>query len=317
MAPSVTLLTLNGFPVFVRLQAFRVYLSLICSRAREFIELRRKDSEWYVLNMHKQVLEILSCEGKFSGEHLEPDEIVKRGLASKGFEGISAYIEHGEEKEINKRTALRTRKIWFDLGELPKPPIMLPEVYWKKAQVLYNGEKLTLDKRLYSVWPKDAVDVEVLLGILNSDLFLLMREIDGRVEEGQAMNRNSLMVYEAENLGIPDPRRLSKRQAQRIKSAFNKLLEEERSVDEVESRKLYENLNKAVLALIGIEERVEELRKIVDALLNARIRGGGIYAEVTIGVEESARQQIMKMKHALLEEERSPKRKLTLDDFVV
>lgn len=92
------------------------------------------------------------------------------------------------------------RGITFTKAEPEYSKSLLVVLLWcslKKAQILYNKDGLTLDKRLYSIWPKDGIDPEVLLGILNSDLLLLMREIDGRVEEEQAMNRNSVMIYEA------------------------------------------------------------------------------------------------------------------------
>jgi len=285
-------------------------------RQTEFIEVRKEDTDWFVLDLHELVQDIISSENSFTLEHLKPAEVAKRGLAKRGFKGCLNYINDGEEKGVNHKTALRSRRIWFDLGKLPKPPIMLPEVYWKKAQVLYNKDGITLDKRLYSVWAKDGIDVQILLGILNSDLLLMMREIDGRVEEGQSMNRNSLMVYEAENLKILDPRKLSKNQGDRIKRAFNELVKIERGCDQTTREELREELNKAVLAPIGMEKRAEEVRKTIEALLQARVSGGGIYAEVMIGAEQSERQQIMKMRGAALMEEK-PLKRVTLDDFVV
>lgn len=284
-------------------------------RQTEYIELRKEDSDWFVLDLHNIVKDILSSENGFAQEHLEPSEIVKKGLLKRGLGGCVDYIMSGEEKGINKKAALIARKVWFDLGNLPKPPIMLPEVYWRKAQTLYNKDKLTLDKRLYSVWPHEGIDNQVLLGILNSDLLLMMREIDGRVEEGQAMNRNSLMVYEAQALKILDPRKLGKSQKERIRKIFCEIVEKERESDPGTFEKMHNELNAAVLSPLGMEERAGDLKKTIHALLQARIGGGGIYAEVIIGTEPSERQQIMNMRGAALVEEKSPK-KITLDDFV-
>ena len=231
-------------------------------RQTEYIELRKEDSNWFVLDLHNVVKDILSQENGFAQEHIKPSEIVKKGLLKKGLNGCLNYIISGEEKGINKKAALRARKVWFDLGELPKPPIMLPEVYWRKAQVLYNKDKLTLDKRLYSVWPHEGIDTQVLLGILNSDLLLMMREIDGRVEEGQAMNRNSLMVYEAQALRILDPRKLNKNQKERIKRIFCEILEKERTSDQTTLEKMRDELNEAVLSPLGMEERLKTSEKL-------------------------------------------------------
>jgi type I restriction-modification system DNA methylase subunit len=284
-------------------------------RQTEFVNLKKEDTDWYVLDLHSLVQEILSGENKSVLEHSDTAEIVKKEMARRSYIGLLNYIKQGETKGINKKPALRSRRVWFDVGELPKPPIMFPEVYWKKAQVLYNEEGLTLDKRLYSIWPKDNVDPKTLLGILNSDLLLLMREIDGRIEEGQAMNRNSVMVYEAENLRILDPRQLSSDDANRIKKTLEEIIEKEREADEEKLRYLHRELNKAVLAPLGLEDRVGELEKIIGALLDARIRGGGVHAEVIIQVEGDGYQKIMGLRGAALEEERTKKR-VTLDDFV-
>lgn len=285
-------------------------------RQTEFIEIGKKDTDWFVLDLHGIVQEILSSEDKTLTEHLEPAEIVKRGFVNRGFHGLSDYIEHGEKIGINRRPALRSRKIWFDLGHLPRPPIMFPEVYWKKAQVLSNTDGLTLDKRLYSIWPKKNSDPVVLLGILNSGVLLMMREIDGRVEEGQAMNRNSVMVYEAKNLKILDPRKLSKREASRIKKAFQELVEKEHRCNKQELNKLHEELDKAVLAPLGMEEKAKELRTTVEALLQARIVGGGMHAEVIIGTEKSEREEIMRIRSRISGEEAMRVERITLDDFI-
>ena len=127
------------------------------------------------------------------------------------------------------------------------------------------------------------------------------------------MNRNSVMIYEAKNLRILDPRKLSKKETRRIKKAFIKLMKNERKCNENTLKSLRRELNRAVLAPMGMENRAEELEKTIQALLEARVTGGGIHAEVVIGIEESERQKIMKLKGARLMEERT--RAVTLEDF--
>ena len=284
-------------------------------RQTEYIELKKEDTDWFVLDIHRITDEILSARSESIRENSAPPEVVKQGLRDRGFHELLSYIEQGEDLGIHKVSSVRSRKIWFDLGELPRPLMMFPEVYWKKAQILYNRDGITLDKRLYSIWPEKGIDPEVLLGILNSDLLLLMREIDGRVEEGQAMNRNSVMIYEAKNLRILDPRKLSGKESRRIKQAFIKLIENERKYDANKLRSLRMELNRAVLSPMGMENRAEELEKTIQALLEARVKGGGIHAEVVIGVEESERQKIMKLKGARLKEEKI--KVVTLEDFLI
>lgn len=285
-------------------------------RQTEFIKLLKEDSNWWVLDLHDIIEEILSNVDKSLFEDKKPVEVVKQELKKRGHIGLLNYLNHGEEIGIHKRASLCSRKVWFDLKDLPRPPIMLSEVYWRKAQVIYNKDKLTLDKRLYSIYPKKNLDPFVLLGIMNSDLLLFMREIEGRVEEGQAMNRNTLMVYEAEALKILDPRKLSLKERKRILRAFTELVENERTVDDEKLKKLCIELNTSVLAPLGIEDRVEELEKIIGNLLLARIKGAGLHSEVIIEVEESERQQIMRITGAIPQKRKHRSARVTLDDFI-
>jgi hypothetical protein len=284
-------------------------------RQTEFIKLLKEDSNWWVLDLHDITKEILSNYDN-SFEDKQPVGVVKQELKRRGHIGLLKYINHGEEIGIHKRASLCSRKVWFDLKDLPRPPIMLSEVYWKKAQVIYNKDKLTLDKRLYSIYPKKNVDPFVLLGIMNSDLLLLMREIEGRIEEGEAMNRNTLMVYEAEELKTVDPRKLSMKEATRIVRAFNELVENERTANKEALKKMRKELNKSVLAPLGIEDRIEELEKIIENLLLARIKGAGLHSQVIIEVEESERQQIMRIRGAISEKRKHRSARVTLDDFI-
>lgn len=282
-------------------------------RQTDFIRLDKEETDWYVLDIHNIIYGVLTKKEDSIRTNSDLIGVIKRSLRYEGFETLVNYIEHGESLGINNVRSVKSRRIWFDLGELPKPPIMFPEVYWKKAQTLYNIDKITLDKRLYSLWPKEGVDENVILGILNSDLLLLMREIDGRVEEGQAMKRNSVMIYEAKGLKIPDPRKLSKDESERIKNALINLMENERKCDEKTIESLRRELNKAVLAPLNMEDRAEELEKITKALLEARIKGGGMQAEVIIGIEEPEFKKIMNLKGGIITEETNSK--ITLDNY--
>jgi len=282
-------------------------------RQTEFIELKREDTNWFVLDVHDIVNQILSAKEESIRKTSDPIEAIKQGLKDRGFQALLSYIQHGESLGINQIRSVQSRKVWFDLGKLPRPIIMFPEVYWKKAQVLYNKERLTLDKRLYQICPKKDINAEVLLAILNSDLLLLMREIDGRVEEGQAMNRNSVMIYEANALSVLNPRKLSKKESNRIREAFIKLVENERTCDENTLRLLQRELNNAVLVPLNMENRAEELEKTTNALLEARVKGGGMQSEVIIGLEEPEYKKIMKLKGARLAEEKGER--ITLEQF--
>lgn len=271
----------------------------------EYIELRESDLSWYVLNVHdfveralKEALEAGSLEGK------SPSGIIKAKLKDEGYTGLLSYIRMGEIRKIPQRASVRNRRVWFDLGPLDCPPLVFPEVYWRRAPTLLNVAGVPIDKRLYSIYPRKGVDDMVLLGILNSSLTLLMREMHGRTEQGEAMNRNTIMVYEAKKLPIPDPRRASKEERSRISEAMKSILENERSASKEELKMMQRELDKAVLAMIGIEDRVDELQEAVDKLVKLRESGGGLSSEVLVIGEEEEEETITELRGAEIDSER-------------
>jgi hypothetical protein len=101
----------------------------------------------------------------------------------------------------------------------------------------------------------------------------------------------------------------------RILRAFTELVENERTADNETLKKLCRELNTSVLAPLGIEDRAEELEKIIEHLLLARIKGAGLHSEVIIEVEESERQQIIRIAGAIPQKRKPRSARVTLDDF--
>jgi len=253
----------------------------------EFVDFKKNETEWLVLDLHHVIEKALHKSGK----ELIPRKdqtmagFIKEKLHEAGYESLYRYINLGEERRYHKRPTCKTRNVWFDLGDLPRPLFIFPDVYWKKTSVPYNVDKVVIDKQLYTLSPKPDIDEMVLGGILNSDWLPLFRELNGRTIMGEGLNRNQVMVYEAKQIPIPDPRKFTAQQSKRIKSAFEKLLSKSRTVSEQELNEIKRELNKAVLVTLGLEERAEELEKVVKHLVEIRIQGGGIATEIM--VEES------------------------------
>ena len=144
---------------------------------------------------------------------------------------------------------------------------------------------LAIDKQLYSLLPKRGIDPMVLGGILNSDWIALFRETDGRTIMGEGMNRNEVQVYEARHMPIPDISKFSKKEAEKIKSIFKKLLLKSRTSSESELLNYKRELNKAVLSTIGMSEYSSTLEEAVKRLIEMRIEGGGMQKEVMLEKE--------------------------------
>ncbi len=233
-----------------------------------YVELRPEDLEWFILDLHGFVARALRrTEGR------NTVAAVKRALTRAGHQSVVDYIEWGEAQGLPARPSLRGRPIWFDLGSLDVPSLVLSEVYWRECPTLVNRANAVVDKRLYALRPRDGVDPTVLGGILNSSLYRLMREMHGRIEQGEAMNRNTIMVYEACRLPVPDPRRLDRGQATAIGDAFERLLACERVAPAEERVALAHALDTSVAGALGMQDRVAEIDQAVLALLGAREAG--------------------------------------------
>lgn len=278
----------------------------------EYLNFQKEDTEWFVFNIHgfleKNVLK-KSLNDLVPSKDLNYSGFVKENLRKKGHHDILEYIEMGEEKNFHKRPTCKTRKLWFDIGELHRPSFIFPDVYWKKTSVPYNVDKITIDKQLYVLEPKEGIDELTLGGILNSDLLALLREMHGRTVMGEALNRNQVMVYEANEIPVPDIRKFSKKELENIRITFKKLLDKSRTASEEEILKLKRKLNEAVLATFGMQDRAEELERAVEELVEIRVKGGGIRKEVMVGKEEKI---IIKLKGAQVISSRSQ----SLDNFV-
>jgi hypothetical protein len=268
------------------------------------VKFRRKQTEWFVLDIHHLIEEIMkkaphepekkvvseSDLVSHTGDRLAG--FVKKKLREAGYKDLYDYIEYGETKNYHERPTCKSRTIWFDLGELPRPTFIFPDVYWKKTSVVYNADKIAIDKQLYMLTPKGGIDQMVLGGILNSSWIPLFREMGGRTVMGEGLNRNQVMVYEAKSLPIPDPRKFTKKQSAKIKEAFAELLA---SNSNTNLSKIKEKLDQAVLATIGMEKFVGKLEAAVEELINIRIYGGG---EQKQGLLEKGGTQVIKLESA-------------------
>ncbi len=267
------------------------------------VNFRKNDTEWFVLDTHDLVEEIIQKGPNQNEDKVVADKdlslnkkdrlasYVKKKLQIKNI-NLYNYILAGEEKEYHERPTCKSRKIWFDLGDLPRPPYIFPDVYWKETSVPYNADKIVIDKQLYMLSSKRGVDSSVLGGILNSDWLPLFREMHGRTIMGEGMNRNQVMVHEAKQLPIPDPRKFTKAEANRIAMSFEKLLHAKSSS---EAKMIKTELNKAVLATIEKEKYANLLEAVVQQLIDIRIKGGGEQKEIMIEKDEP---QLIKLKGA-------------------
>lgn len=260
----------------------------------------KKDTDWFVLDIHHLVSPILkNLEKRTLGEDLSgKNEDGESNLAKrvrvelrKKHKKLSKYIDtYGYLKEVYKVQSVKSRKIWFDLGELEISPYIFPAEYWRNTFIIYNKDEITIDKRFYFMNPNFenenlSKEESMLLigGILNSDIIPLMRELTGRTASGQAMNRNECMIYETKSIKIPDPRLISKDNAKEIIKNFQELMDFQDNKDEDSEntrREIRHSLNNSVLRSISLHSKTNELEESVKELLNIRENGRGLNKKI-------------------------------------
>ncbi|MHB2037475.1 MAG: HsdM family class I SAM-dependent methyltransferase, partial [Nitrososphaerales archaeon] len=262
----------------------------------EFVNFKKEDTEWLCLDLHDVVRKIVSNiekTRKFRLKELPTVDLVKKEIRKQS-KPLYDYLEWGEEKEFNKTPTCKNRKIWFDIGELLRPQLIFPDVYWKHTSTPFNADRIAIDKQLYAFVPKDGNNEGGLLlgGIMNFDINALMREMYGRTVGGEGLNRNQVMVWEANEMPVVDPREIDEKARSRIIRAFNDLVTKCRDSSESKIKEMRHELNLAVMSTVGLESRTKELEEEVSKLIDIRISGGGEKKDTMVESPEEEGQVI-------------------------
>lgn len=160
--------------------------------------------------------------------------------------------------------------------------------------MVWNEAGAIADQQFYMIDPNSDVDDLLLCGILNSRLAWLANELLGRRAGGEGMTRLQKTIYETERLPIPDPRKMSDTERDRIVEAFNDLMQKEDGLDEPspgEKENERDALDRAVLATIGMEGRVDELRQAITEIVAIRERGAG--AETQVLIDQAQEREVI------------------------
>lgn len=242
----------------------------------EYIELHLDDPHWYVLDLHNLVEDILDQSQSTLMEERDKEDILREKFLERGYDNLVAYLDYGKEQDVHEGSSvMNSGQVWFDVGALPVPELILPKEYWRDARTLFNEAGIPLDQRNYEVDTIEGIDAEVLLGIMNSSIFPLVREVEGRREQGQAMDRNELTVGEAAGLHVPDPRTFSDDEREHIKQVISDWMERERKASEDETDTFQRELDEAVLGPMGLSNRIDEIHEAVEEMIRQREQGGG------------------------------------------
>jgi hypothetical protein len=248
--------------------------------------------EWGVLDIHKYVQRGIrkSREAETDSEeytHMDPADRAKEWMKENDHETLAEYIGWGEDKGYHERPTTPSRKVWYDLGDLETPKILTTDFTWRIFRSVWNEAGAAVNDQFYCIKAHEGIDDKTLCGILNSRVAWLMVELRGRWAGGQGMTRARIKVYETEELPIPDPRTMTEDEEERIQDAFEALMEKEDELDEEErnvenTEEERTELDRAVLATLGMEDRVDDLRAAVEEQVALRERDAGERTEVLV-----------------------------------
>lgn len=259
--------------------------------------------EWGIFDVYDEVEQALASDRDFGDSKVEH---VKEWMAENNHENAVEYIEWGEDEDHHTNSAkVRKRDIWFHVDDINehRPPLCVPDFVWTESRVVLNKADAVSDRQFHNIIPNDGIDEMVLCALLNSRVVWLAREIEGRHAGGEGMARNRMVLYEAEQLPLPaDPRELNEDECERIKSAFEDLLQREKELnkkmaapddleeeldllDEKEDKQ--DALDRAVLSVMGIEDRLNDIKQAVNALVDLRRKSSGEDTEVLVSRTET------------------------------
>lgn len=242
-------------------------------------------SEWSILDVHSYVQEAIEGKSDFG---TTDEQQVKEWLEDNDHDALLEYIRSGEENNYHERSSVKSRDIWFNLGELARPKILSTMFTWTTHRVFWNEANAPTGDQFYYVIPNGDLDRELLAALLNSRVVWLSNELKGRRAGGQGMTRLQTKVYETELWTVPDPRNFDEETKKQIKSSFNDLIQTEIEHDEPtheETEEERDEIDKAVMEMLGMPDRLDELKSSIDMMLQMREEGAGELTTVLVGRE--------------------------------
>ncbi|HEY7547523.1 MAG TPA: N-6 DNA methylase [Blastocatellia bacterium] len=180
------------------------------------------------------------------------------------------YISAGERAGYDRRPTCAARREWYSAARGMKPaPILFPSKVGERWAVALNRARVFEDKKLYGIFPKDKSSTIALAALLNSTWARYFTESTCRQMTG-AQAIADIDVAVAEQILIPDPRRLTERLKKNLERAFVALARRPAlSVFEEIHQRDRRLLDELTLSALGF--RGEELKRALEKLYAATI----------------------------------------------
>ena len=186
----------------------------------------------------------------------------KDALRDAGHDGLVDYVEDAEDRGLHEGRTCQSRRVWFDLGELPTPDAFVPKLLRERVFTVRNEAGAVPTNAIDCLAVGDGVDPDVLLGVLDSSLCKALMEVWGRNEAGMLQ----LMTYETRTLPVPDVRAFTDDEASAIGEAADAL-----DADGTGQTAL----DAAVHDALDVDLPADRARAMRERLLTRRIDAGG------------------------------------------
>lgn len=143
---------------------------------------------------------------------------------------VGKYIEWGEKQGFHKGSTCAARasenRAWYDLTGHQAAPVLWAKERQYRQIAPVNEQRLIGNCRLYEIYPPEELDDPDLWGgILNSSWALLSTFQYGRPVGNEG--NWSTMVVDVNIMLVPDPRKASEAQRNRVREDFKKMKERE------------------------------------------------------------------------------------------
>jgi methylase of polypeptide subunit release factors len=148
--------------------------------------------------------------------------VVHRSKRSLAGTNTLRYITWGESSGFHMRPTCASRERWYDIGERPAAHLAWIKGVWARhfCPLLPDGD-IALDQQLYGIELHEPGLRKVIAALLNSTWAALCAELGGRVNFGDGILW--IAAYEAGQLPLPDPARLTDAQASALETTFDAL----------------------------------------------------------------------------------------------
>ncbi len=224
------------------------------------------DVELYVVDVNAYV-ERVADEATALTEDRSLEERVKLALERDGHEGLRSYIRYAETQEWHTGRTCQSRRVWFNLGELPEPDLFMPKLLRERVFTIWNRAGAVPSNAIDCLSFHDDVDVTTMIGVLNSSASKAIMEVWGRDEAGMLQ----MMTYETSTLPVPDVRTFSDEDRARLREAAELFLD-----DDTPTEQGQDAIDTALLDCLDLQldQSVERIQAIQELMMQRRVTAG-------------------------------------------